>query len=39
MFNFYVVLAGHDMATDAGRAPMSRQNFKDSSLQTKGTKN
>ena len=28
LFNFYVVLAGHDMVTDAGRATTCRRNFK-----------
>ena len=35
MFNFYVVLAGHDNFTDAGRAATCRRKFKASSLQTK----
>ena len=35
MFNFYVVFAGHDMVTDAGRATTFRRKFKASSLQTK----
>ena len=38
MFNFYVVLAGHDNVTDAGRATTSRRKFKAPSLQTKSTK-
>ena len=33
MFNFYVVSAGHDMVTDAGRATMCRRNFKAPSVQ------
>ena len=28
MFNFYVVLTGHNMVTDAGRATNYRQKFK-----------
>ena len=28
LFNFYVSSAGHDMATDTGRAAMRRRNFK-----------
>ena len=32
MFNFYVVLAGHDMVDDAGRAAKCRRNFKAPSL-------
>ena len=39
MFNFYVVLAGHDKVNDAGRASTCRQKFKALSLQTKSTKN
>ena len=35
MFNFYVVLAGHDMVTDAGRATTCRRKFKAPWLQTK----
>ena len=35
MFDFYVVLAGHDMITDAGGATMWRQKFKAPGLQTK----
>ena len=38
MFNFYVVLAGHDKVTDAGRATTRRCRFKALSLQTKSTK-
>ena len=33
-FNFYVVLAGHDMVTDAGRATTCRRKFKTPSLKT-----
>ena len=39
MFNFYVVLAGHDKVSDAGRASTCRRKFKAPSSQTKGTKN
>ena len=39
MFNFYVVLAGHDKVSDAGRATMCRLKIKAPSLQTKSTKN
>ena len=39
MFNFYVVMAGHDDVTDAGRATTCRRKFKAPSLQTKSTKN
>ena len=39
MFNFYVVLAGHDKVTDAGRAATCRRKSKAPSLQTKSTKN
>ena len=39
MFNFSVVLAGHDKATGAGRATTCRWNFKAPSLQTNCTKN
>ena len=35
MFNFYVILAGHDIITDDGGATMCTQNFKTSWLQTK----
>ena len=35
MFNFDVILAGHDMATDAGRATMCRRNCKAPCLQAK----
>ena len=35
LFNFYVVLAGHDVVTDAGRATTCRRNFKTPWLQTK----
>ena len=33
MFNFFVVLAGHDMVTDTDRATMCRRNFKAPSVQ------
>ena len=33
MFNYYVVLAGQDMVTDAGRATTCRRKFKAPSLQ------
>ena len=33
MFNFYEVLAGHDMVTDADRATTRRRKFKTPSLQ------
>ena len=39
MYNFYVVLAGHDMVTDASRATTCRRKFKAPSLQTNCTKN
>ena len=39
MFNFYVILAGHDMVTDTGRATMCKCKFQTPSLQTKYTKN
>ena len=39
MFNFYVVLAGHDKVTDANMATTSRRKIKAPSLQTKSTKN
>ena len=39
MFNFYVVLAGHDMVTDAGRATTCRRKVKAPWLQTKVQKN
>ena len=39
MFNFYVVLAGHDMFTEAGRATTSRRKFKAPWFQTKSRKN
>ena len=39
MFNFYVVLTGHNMLTDIDRAIMWRRKFKASSLQTTGAKN
>ena len=35
MINFYVVLAGHDMVTDAGRATTCRRKFKAPWLRTK----
>ena len=35
MFNFYVILTGHDLVTDGRRATTCRLNFKDQSLQTK----
>ena len=38
MFNFYVVLAGHDMVTDVGRANLCRLKLKSPSLPTKCTK-
>ena len=38
MFNFYVVLAGPDKVSDAGRATTFRRKFKAPSLQTKSTK-
>ena len=38
MFNFYVVLAGHDKVSDAGKATTCRRKFKAPSLQTKCTK-
>ena len=38
MFNFYVVYAGHDTVTDAGRATTRRRKFKAPSLKTKCTK-
>ena len=34
MFNFYLILAGLDMMTDAGRATMCRRKFKALWLQT-----
>ena len=34
MFNFYVILAGHDMATEAGGTTKSRRKFKAPWLQT-----
>ena len=39
LFNFYVISAGHDMASDAGRATTCRRNFKAPWLQTERTKN
>ena len=39
MFNFYVVLTGHDkIISDTGRAITCRRKFKAPSLQTKSTK-
>ena len=38
MFNFYVVLAGHDKVSDAGVATTCRREFKAPSLQIKSTK-
>ena len=35
MFNFDVILAGHDMVTDAGRATMCKRKCKAPCLQTK----
>ena len=39
MFNFYVVLAGSDKVSDAGRATTCRCKFRAPSLKTKSTKN
>ena len=39
MFNFFVVLAGHDMVTDTDRASTWWRIFKAPRLQTKITKN
>ena len=39
MFNFYVVLAGHDIVSDAVKATTCSLKFKAQSLQTKSTKN
>ena len=39
MFNIHVVLANHDMVTDASMATTCRRNFKATQLQTKMTKN
>ena len=39
MINFYVVSAGHDMVTDAGRATTCRRKIKAPWFQTKSTKN
>ena len=39
LFNFQVALAGHDKVKDAGNVTTCRRKFKDSSLQTKSTKN
>ena len=38
MFNFHVVLAGHDKVTDTGRATKCRRKLETPSLQTKSTK-
>ena len=38
MFNFYVVLAGHDKVSDVGRASIFARNFNSRLLQTKSTK-
>ena len=38
LFNFYVVLAGHDMVTHAGRAITCRRKFRAPSLQTQSKK-
>ena len=39
MFNFYVVLAGHDKVGDAGRATTCRLKYKVPLLKTNSTKN
>ena len=39
MFNFYVVLAGHDKVSDERRASTCRLKFKASAFKTKTTKN
>ena len=39
MFNFYVVLAGHNNVSDKGTATMCRLKIKVPSLKTKSTKN
>ena len=39
MFNFYVVLVGHNKVSDAGRVAMCWLKFKAPSLKTKSTKN
>ena len=39
MFNFFVVLTGHDMFTGAGKVTRRRRKFKAPLLQTKSTKN
>ena len=39
MFNFYVVLAGHDMFADSGRTTTCGCKFKTPSLRTKRVKN
>ena len=39
MLKFYVILARHEMITDAGRATTCRRKFKAPWLQTKSTKN
>ena len=38
MFNYYVVLTGHDKINEASRATTCRRKFKAPSLQTKSTK-
>ena len=38
MFNFYVLLGGHNKVSDAGRATTCRLKFKAPSLKTKITK-
>ena len=39
IFNFYVILAGHDMITDAGRATICSRKFKAPWLETIVKKN
>ena len=39
ILNFYVVLAGYDMVTDANRAITCKRKFKTPTLQTESTKN
>ena len=39
MFNFYVILAGYDMVTDANMTTTCRRKFEAPTLQTKSTKN
>ena len=39
MFNFYVVLAGHDMVTDSDRVTIFSRKVKAPLLQTESTKN